>query len=133
TVLVIAVAAISRGLKKEQRRKVMGQGILVLALSLFVLWLSYGFQGLFVPLKDYAFQSQSLRTIQALPLADLIFVPVPKDYLLGVDEQRSIMEGQHPVFLDGQWNVKGFPHYYWMTLLWKLPHVFQLLLLAGIG
>jgi hypothetical protein len=58
-------------------------------------------------------------------------VPLPRDYLEGLDAQRAIMEGAHPVFLDGQWSVTGFPEYYPKTLLYKLPHVTQFLVVVG--
>ncbi|MCA9115864.1 MAG: hypothetical protein KDA79_12330 [Planctomycetaceae bacterium] len=59
-------------------------------------------------------------------------LPVPRDYVEGLDRQRQIMESQHPVFLDGAWSTEGFPQYYLMTLLWKLPHALQGLLLLAV-
>jgi hypothetical protein len=42
------------------------------------------------------------------------------------------MESPHPVFLDGEWSLTGFRDYYWKTLLYKLPHLTQLLLITGL-
>jgi hypothetical protein len=56
-------------------------------------------------------------------------VPLPRDYLTGLDHQRRIMEQKHPVYLDGEWSEEGFPGYYAWALLYKLPHALQLLAL----
>ena len=42
------------------------------------------------------------------------------------------MEAEHPVFLDMEWRTSKFPHYYLMTLVYKLPHSTQILLLWAI-
>jgi hypothetical protein len=103
------------------------------AISLVFLAAAFGFQGVLQPLSDYRFQSIDLKSLQRLFRPVPIFpVPLPRDYLLGLDEQRSIMEGPHPVFLDGAWSLTGFRTYYLMTLAYKLPHAVQLLALLGV-
>jgi hypothetical protein len=59
-------------------------------------------------------------------------VPLPRDYLEGLDAQRAIMESPHPVFLEGQWSITGFPAYYVKTLEYKLPHPLQLAAALGL-
>ncbi|MCA9047940.1 MAG: glycosyltransferase family 39 protein [Planctomycetaceae bacterium] len=102
------------------------------AVSLVVLNSVYLWHGSLRPLKSYSFQSTSLQELQALsPAVSAMPVPLPEDYLLGLDQQRAIMEGAHPVFLDGQWSVTGFSDYYPRTLLYKLSHPVQALLMLG--
>jgi hypothetical protein len=104
-----------------------------LLISLVVLNAGYFFRGTFSPLRTYDFQSHSLRTaatrvrsIASLP------VPLPRDYVEGLDHQRRIMEQDHPVYLDGQWSEHGFPRYYLWALFYKLPHALQLLAIASL-
>jgi hypothetical protein len=59
-------------------------------------------------------------------------VPLPRDYVEGLDNQRHVMEQLHPVFLDGQWSEDGFAHYYLWGLFYKLPHPLQLLTIATL-
>ncbi len=103
------------------------------ALSILVLSLGYLFQGTGASLSDYQFSSQAMRAIQSAadPLASLP-LPVPQDWLQGIDHQRQMMEADHPVFLNGEWSLHGFRGYYFYVLWYKLPHVVQFLLLAAI-
>lgn len=105
----------------------------VVAISLAVLAAAFGFQGVLQPLASYQFRSTDLKTVQQLFQPIPAFpVPLPRDFLLGLDEQRAIMESPHPVFLDGAWSLKGFRTYYLMTLADKLPHAVQFLSLLGV-
>lgn len=91
---------------------------------------AYLFRGTGTPLRDFQFVSESAQTWQKRfgPLAALP-VPLPKDYVVGIDRQKAFMEVDHPVFLDMKWWAKRFPYYYLMTLIYKLPHSTQGLLL----
>ena len=104
-------------------------GVLLLAAWL-CLNTSYLFRGIGTPLKDFAFASQSARAWQQRlgPLAALP-VPLPRDYVAGIDRQKTAMESDHAVFLDGELSTKGFASYYLMALLYKWPHWSQVLLL----
>jgi len=114
-------------------RQLWGQLAAAMAVSLLVLAGSYGFQGLFQPLSAFSFQSGFLQKLQtSLGALSMLPVPVPADYLLGIDQQRAIMESPHPIFLDGIWQLSGFYTYYLKALLYKLPHGFQLLILFGL-
>ncbi|HID21369.1 MAG TPA: glycosyltransferase family 39 protein, partial [Planctomycetaceae bacterium] len=114
-------------------RSLVGQWGLALALSLVVINAGYLFRGSGTPLRQYRFQSQMLRGLADRMgwLAD-VPVPLPADYLLGLDAQRHVMEGKHPVFLDGQWRTDGFRSYYVKTLIYKLPHSVHWLLLVSL-
>lgn len=99
--------------------------VLLLALmgaSLVTLAACYRFQGLFERWDSLAFQSVDLRTIHELTVAcGPIPVPIPRDFLLGLDAQRAIMESAHPTFLNGEWSLTGFRSYFLLAIAYKLP------------
>ncbi|MCA9209530.1 MAG: hypothetical protein KDA55_14295 [Planctomycetales bacterium] len=43
-----------------------------------------------------------------------------------------MMEQPHPIYLNGEWSVTGFPDYFLRTLEYKLPHITQLLIVPGL-
>ncbi len=104
-------------------------GVLLLSAWL-CLNLAYLFRGTGTSLRDFQFASQSARAWQqrlgSLPL------PLPHDYVTGIDRQKAVMESDHAVFLDGELSTTGFGHYYLMTLLYKWPHSIQVLLLWAV-
>lgn len=115
------------------RGRLFGQWLMVIAVSLAVLCGTYGFQHCGFRWDAMALSSQSLKawparlgTFASLPM------PMPADYVLGIDEQLRVMESPHPLFLDGVWQLSGFPSYYVKALGYKLPHGFQQACLAGL-
>jgi hypothetical protein len=113
-------------------RSLIVRWVVCFLLAMFVFNAGYLFRGTGTRLSDYPFESRTLRNIQsrfawlgALPL------PVPRDGLLGIDQQSLLMKSVHPVFLDGSWSERGFPRYYLMALLYKMPHPLQALLLVA--
>lgn len=114
-------------------RTLCRQWLAIVAISLLALNAAYLFRGSFTALGNYRFQSQAIRSAQAaLPWLQRMPLPVPRDYLEGLDQQRKVMEQAHPVYLDGNWSTHGFPQYYLMTLLYKLPHVLHALLALSL-
>ncbi|HET6324507.1 MAG TPA: glycosyltransferase family 39 protein [Planctomycetaceae bacterium] len=98
-------------------------------LSLIVWNAGYLFRGSFSKLESYDFQSGTLKNTARFAMLRHVPIPLPRDYLTGLDHQRQIMEQKHPVFLDGQWSEEGFPGYYAWAILYKVPHALQLLAL----
>lgn len=127
------VYGLGRGTRAPLSRGAWWQMPAAIVVSLVVLNGAYLLRGSGAALATYQFQSSELQEIsQILRGAGGLPVPLPRDYLAGLDRQRHIMEQQHPVFLDGAWSVTGFPDYYLKTLLYKLPHPLQALcVLAG--
>jgi hypothetical protein len=113
--------------------KVLGQMTLAAVVSIAVLNAGYLFRGSFTRLDAYRFHSRAMLEIAELlrPVASLP-VPLPRDYLEGLDRQRQIMEGEHPVYLDGHWSLNGFPDYYLRALAYKLPHAAQALVAVAV-
>ncbi|MCA9018120.1 MAG: glycosyltransferase family 39 protein, partial [Planctomycetaceae bacterium] len=122
----------------EVKRDIPLKGILVrwgvlLLVSCFVLNAGYLFQGSFQPISAYQFQSSELKVLNQLPsLLQNIPLPLPRDYLLGFDLQRFIMQQSHPSFLDSEWTLTGFRSYYLYALMYKLPHGVQFLLFLAL-
>lgn len=107
-------------------------GALILT-SWFILNAGYLFQGTFQPINAYQFQSSELKTFNQLPpLVQQIPLLLPRDFLMGFDLQRFIMQQSHPTYLDTEWKLNGFRSYYIYALLYKLPHAVQFLLLMAI-
>jgi len=114
-------------------RRMCGLWVVAIFVSLLVLNAGYLFRGSFSPLRTYDLQSATMRgTVHQFAWLGWLPVPLPRDYVEGIDHQRHIMEQKHPVFLDGQWSEDGIPHYYLWGLLYKLPHPLQLLALATL-
>ncbi len=110
--------------------KLVGIGFAAMLLSLVVWNAGYLFRGSFSKLESYDFQSSTLKhTVARIAMLRHVPIPLPRDYLTGLDHQRQIMEQKHPVFLDGQWSEEGFPGYYAWAILYKVPHALQFLAL----
>jgi hypothetical protein len=108
--------------------KLSGLFVVALLTSVLVLNAGYLFRGSFSTLKSYDFQSTAMRGVaHRLESIGGMPVPLPRDYVEGLDHQRKVMEQKHPVFLDGEWSEDGFAHYYLWALFYKLPHSLQLL------
>lgn len=113
-------------------RTALGQWSGVIIVGLVVLNGGYLFEGTFKPLDTYRFQSRAMQQIaSALRPIDKLPVPLPRDYLQGLDHQRQMMEAPHPVYLDGTWSLIGFDEYYLRAVEYKLPHATQALCLLG--
>ncbi len=109
-------------------------------IALFVINLGYGFHGSFRPLSQFEFVSTQLsgargesgderggelagrsgNVFRGTPLAG-VRVPVPADYLLGLDVQRRDFDNRLDSYMAGIWKVGGWPHYYLYALAVKEP------------
>lgn len=120
-------------IKTETPAKViLGRWVALLVMCGLIMNAGYLFQGSFQSASAYQFQSSELKLLNQLPaLLQSLPLPLPRDYLLGFDLQRHIMQQSHPTFLDLEWRLTGFRSYYFYTLLYKLPHGIQLLLLLA--
>lgn len=119
--------------KRELSHKmILARWGVLLLMTCFVLNAGYLFQGSFQPINAYQFQSSELKALKLLPpLLQNIPLPLPRDYLLGFDLQRFIMQQAHPTFLDSEWALTGFRSYYIYTLIYKLPHGVQFLFILA--
>jgi 4-amino-4-deoxy-L-arabinose transferase-like glycosyltransferase len=122
------VFRLARAERTESRGKCTQLWLIALSLSLLVVNMGYLFRGSLAPLESYHFGSKTLSHLaRTLEPAGSLPVPLPLDYVEGIDRQRQIMESRHPVYLDGTLNTEGFPLYYLYAMWYKLPHTLQLL------
>ena len=115
-------------------RRQLAQGFLMVLLSLLVINLGYEFRGSFRPLGEFPFISESFSG-QRLTGTDSgnrfrgtwlgsLPVPVPADYLRGIDVQRQDFERLGPrvgSYLAGEWRETGWWYYYLYGLAVKVP------------
>jgi hypothetical protein len=112
------------------------QGVCIVLLSLLVLNAGYAFDGSGTPLGEYPFVS---RLFNGIPVEQIggpppvgnrfhnswlaaVPVPLPVDYLSGIDVQRRDFEGHMPPsFLAGEWRQGGWWYYYLYALAVKVP------------
>jgi 4-amino-4-deoxy-L-arabinose transferase-like glycosyltransferase len=134
----------------EQQRSWLaqaGQLVLLLLLGLFVLNLGYGFDGSLQRLDSYRFSSRTLTGQQkdvstgagretgnrfAGSWLGAVPVPVPRNYLLGMDLQKVDFEQQRLEYLHGKWQSPGWWYYYLYGLAVKVPLGTWLLVLLAL-
>jgi hypothetical protein len=113
----------------------------MLGLALYILNLGYGFNGTFTKLRDFTFVSHALTGLKpgepGNRFADAwlgsLPVPVPKQYVRGIDVQKKDFEdyGQ-PSYLRGEWKDGGWWYYYLYGLAVKTPHGSQAMLALAL-
>ena len=115
----------------------------VLLISIYILNLFYIFDGTFSKLGDFEFVSKTLSG-KTIPKNSESFgnifnktwlenvpIPLPKQYLLGIDIQKRDFENfGKPSFLNGQFREYGWWYYYLYALTIKVP-IGTLLLLGS--
>ena len=122
--------------RQSQSRQAV-QIALILLLALYVINLGYAFDRSFTPLRDFQFVSKSLTGFERDELPPdaeqwgnrfahswlgAVPVPVPKQYLLGLDVQKRDFENfNRPSYLRGQFQEKGWWYYYLYALGVKVP------------
>ncbi len=107
----------------------------ILIIGLYTLNFGYAFDGTFTRLGDYEFHSQFLAGESqsdststgnrfAGSLLEFFPVPLPKQYLLGMDLQKVDFENSNqskPSYLFGKWSKRGWWYYYFVGLVLKVP------------
>jgi hypothetical protein len=92
------------------------------------------FNRTFIPFHDYAFRSELFTSIQS---RISFVVPVPYPYLEGLDwiiQRERSSSGFGPNYLLGETRVReGFPGYYFLAFLLKVPITTQIILLAAFS
>jgi hypothetical protein len=124
-------------------RETLTQGFLLIAslvCALLVVNVGYGFVGSFRQLNSYRFVSEQLRQPALLGKSGNCFsdsvigklpVPLPSDFVLGVDRQRLDFEIKWPSYLRGEWREHGWWYYYLYGLMVKLPIAY--LVIGGLA
>jgi 4-amino-4-deoxy-L-arabinose transferase-like glycosyltransferase len=119
--VVAVLMVIYRLPSRPKIREWVAEGALVFLTALFVTNLAMGFDGSFGLLGDYELHAASSRTFQKF-LPGWLPVPLPGDYVYGLDAQRLDTEaGEFPSYLMGQWSKEGWWTYNLVTLGLKVP------------
>lgn len=106
--------------------------MVILAVGLYILNMGYMFDGSFRPVKKYQFLSRALSGIQTEEDNQTgnrfkdswlgnIPVPLPADFVLGIDIQKSDFERGRSSYLNGVTAPRGWKSYYLWVVLFKEP------------
>jgi 4-amino-4-deoxy-L-arabinose transferase-like glycosyltransferase len=121
----------------------------ILGIAVLIVNVGYGFDGTLTSLGDYRFVSQSMRgrdktNASQAPRRDdsqnrftgtwfeQIPVPLPRNYVLGIDRQKVDFESDFASYLGGQWQRHGWWYYYGYGLLVKEPLGYLLLFVISL-
>ena len=122
------------------------QLLLLMVFSVFIINVGYGFEGSFQRLRYYRFQTQTMTGREswvdvpaeggnrfdgtwfgALP------VPLPKNYVQGIDAQKFDFEHGLRSYLHGKWKMDGWWYYYLYALTIKIPLGTWAVFLLAVG
>ena len=118
------------------------QGVGMIVLALYVLNLGYGFERSFERLGRLKFISRSLGGEAQTPASGAnrfantwlgpLPLPVPANYVLGIDVQKRDFENGYRSYLRGEWKHGGWWYYYVYAWLIKEPLATWCLVLLAI-
>lgn len=131
------------GIQQPQRQRWCLQVAGIGLLALYLINLGYGFERFGTRLGEYSFVSTALagpREGRTEPYGNrfhgTIFgrlpVPLPENYLMGIDVQKSDFEKDKLSYLRGEWKRSGWLHYYVYGFVVKEPLGTLVLLIAGL-
>ena len=135
-----------RVVRKDQKPKPPLTGLcFILFIGFFCINIGYGGERLFQPLGYFRFISTTFggsttevnnkikgkNRFTGTPIESLP-VPLPQNYVLGIDIQRSDFEFKSKNYLLEQWQFGGWWYYYLFAFLVKEPVALTLLLLLSV-
>ncbi len=112
--------------------RAFGHAMVILVVSLVVINLMYGFHGTARTLSEFTFYSEMLsgesplgagtagNRFRGSPIGSLP-VPLPEDFVQGIDLQRRDFESGLPSYLGGEWHRRGWWYYYLYAAAIKVP------------
>ncbi|MEQ8856536.1 hypothetical protein [Gimesia sp.] len=131
-------------------RKQFGQLAIILGIGLYILNTGYFFEGSFTRLKEFQFVSQSLKATEIDQGNDGAFssnkpsnrftdswlgeipVPVPRNYLLGIDiQKRDFEDFGRESYLRGEFRDRGWWYYYLYAMGIKVPLGYGVILILA--
>lgn len=117
--------------------EILAYGLAALFVSLLIINIGYLLNGTFTLFKDYEFQSQAFKSLLVrFPVLGNFPVPAPYPYLQGLDAvmyRERTGFGYGSIYLLGQLHkVNGFPGYFIVASLLKVPIATQIILLTAL-
>ena len=108
--------------------------VIVISVSVCTINFGYLFESTFTPLGNFRFQTTMFTGCESLDVVPLeganrfagmwlarMPVPLPANFVQGIDTQRYDFERGLPSYLRGEWASHGWWHYYLYALLIKMP------------
>ena len=137
----ISVACpVAVGRKLTGRASSWRELLVIAAVGTFVVNLGYEFQGTCTPLGQYEFISTALSGEESGggnrfrgTVLGYVPIPLPYQYLAGIDVQKGDFERGYRSFLHGEWKHGGWWYYYAYATLIKTPIAAFVLTLLTIG
>lgn len=123
-------------------RRSFSQLLFIFIISLDIINLGYLFEGTCQLLGNFDFVSQSLRGANDQSWTNNRFrgsflgsvpVPLPAEYVQGIDAQKKDFESGFPSYLHGVWRNRGWYYYYLYALAVKEPLGTWILVLWSIA
>jgi hypothetical protein len=140
---IVSMALIRRSRSARSVLARLGDLACFWMMAVSVLNAGYQFEGLFNTLGELEFCSEMLggegcnARIHGNRFNDTwlacVPVPVPRNYLLGVDYLKCEVEEKKWSFLNGEWKQGSWAHYYVLTTLYKTPEPTLVGALIGLG
>jgi hypothetical protein len=138
--LIVAWSALASQNTRSRKRTFTARFAALLALSLLGINAAYGFRGSFEPLGSLPLSSRFLAggsetSAQTNRFSQTWFaslpVPLPADYIIGIDLQQRDFESGLPSYLQGEWRHRGWWYYYLYAMAIKTPLGTLALILVG--
>jgi hypothetical protein len=123
---------------KKSLYRYTGYIVLACLVSILVVNIAFIFNRTFTPFGGYKFRSELFQSIQArFPILSNLIIPTPYPYLEGLDwviQRERTGEGYGSPYMLGIVNPrgKGFPGYYFIASLFKVPITSQLIILLSL-
>ena len=131
-IVLCVVYFVSKGQRYWCWRSRLGQTMVALAVAWVLVHACYDFRGVLRPLGEFQFVSQSLSGIEGRKLSnggnrfrrtwcENIPVPLPADYIRGIDFQKLDFELRMPSYFIGVTRDQGWWYYYILGIVFKEP------------
>ncbi len=128
--------------RQHKQRPIQGlfQLCSIILIAIWIVNVTFAFKGTLQPLGQYSFISETFsgEILDAGATANrfhdsilgFLPVPVPEQYLLGLDQQLQDVQAPWSCYLDGEWQTGGWSSFYARAFFYKVPE--GTLLLLGV-
>lgn len=136
TVIALLLIVIIHSIRRRSRRLPDSQWrirhlVIIFLVALLVVNAGYFFHGSLSKLDGHDFKSGIFQVLARTGIFRILPSLVPKDYIVGMDWQYSVLENGFGSFMLGETTERGWLHYYLVAFLLKTPVAFLLLLLLS--
>ena len=129
------MVVIDRGFRSDFGRRI-AEFTISIVLGLIVLNAVYGFQFDWQLLGSYKFHStgarEAMSSLQSqLPISQYIPIPLPQDFVYGIDMQKVSFELSGASYLDGVVSQRGWWNFQGYVWLYKMPEPLWVVFIVG--